>query len=643
MEYELVGEQDRDPLIGETLGERFEVRGALSEGGMSKVYRGIQRGIDREVAIKVLRADPGSDDTKVRRFLREARAISKLSDPNIVNFIDFGQDNRHGALYLVMELIEGCELAELMEDARLDPALVVEVGLQVCSALTEPHHEGVVHRDLKPANLMLLPRLDGSLLVKLVDFGIANQVQGQTRLTKTGVACGTPHYMAPEQIEGDETTPTIDIYGLGAILHFMLSGRVVFDAETDVKILFKHLKERPPELRTFPFADEFPERLCDLVRRMLSKDSGRRPDSVLEVRDELEAVRCEEGYEPIRLDLDREPPDIFDPWVIEDPAGQSAPIERAPATGQRASPHETGGVSAPAGEFEGERTQVDPNVQERIPEPGAAGPGGETTTETMESPQSPGREDRDPSRIAGDQAETPTGRVSPQSDSQADLADVLAGQTSEGERPAEETWDLAMYLNVGLSILIVAGVAGGLALWTFGGEGKRGEVNEIPPSEESEMETGAAGAAGNEPEGAVAPGERDAGVESGDAGGTDAGDAGADVTSEAGDAGAGNVEGEGSGVGAAGNRRGGSGPGTTKRGLQREARPEADEETPKRGSSGGRDSTRQEPAGGQETGGEPARESEAKSRDDESEAPAQGGSEEGTESESEGFDFEPVE
>jgi len=332
MEYQVVDELERDPLIGAELDERFRIEEPLSEGGMGTVYRAIQSGVDRQVAVKVMQTSSGEDTTKIQRFLREAQTISKLSHPNIVNFIDFGQDADHGVLHLVMELIDGCDLSDLMEGGRFHPALVLEIGIQTCSALSEPHHEGVVHRDLKPANLMMLTRVDGTIQIKLVDFGIANAVQNQTRLTRTGAACGTPYYMAPEQVHGDEVTTSTDVYALGAIMFHLLTGRVIFDGETDVEILFKQVKKRPPQLDSMEVADEIPGSLSRLIHEMLAKQTRDRPESVLTLRDRLEEVQRREGLAEIRVDPDKSPEEAVDHWVLTGPVpGRTARGRRAVA------------------------------------------------------------------------------------------------------------------------------------------------------------------------------------------------------------------------------------------------------------------------------------------------------------------------
>jgi len=415
IEYEIVDEPNADPLTGTRLDGRFRVEEPLSEGGMGKVYRGVQTGVEREVAIKVLRSEAAEDETTIRRFLREARTISQFSHPNVVSFVDFGQDAEADVLYLVMEMIEGCDLSELLMGKRLNAELVTEIGVQVCAALSEPHRAGVVHRDLKPANVMLLTRTDGSLQVKLVDFGIANMIErhDQTRLTETGVACGTPHYMAPEQAHAAEVTEAADAYALGAILFHLLTGRVLFDGATDLEILLKHVREQPPHLETTDIADEVAGDLMELVDRCLTKAPEDRPGSVLELRDALEQIRRDYGYDDIHVDPDRSVDQALDPWILQ---GDSAlPSSTARATTEAAD----GGGGPPTGE---------------------TGHGG----------------DGDAQRVADDRSDT--AGVRRQAGGEAPgLGGPVAGLQLE-------TW-----INVGLSTLVASVTLAGVLIWYWSG------------------------------------------------------------------------------------------------------------------------------------------------------------------------------
>lgn len=504
MEYEVVEEVEADPLVGVTLDGRFRIAAPLSEGGMGTVYRGVQSGVDRHVAVKVMRASSSSDGTKIRRFLREAQTISQLSHPNIVNFIDFGQAVDHGVLYLVMELIDGCDLSELVGGGKLHPSLVTEIGIQVCSALTEPHHEGVVHRDLKPANLMLLTRYDGSVQIKLVDFGIANAVTGQTRLTQTGVACGTPYYMAPEQVEGDDVTTATDVYALGAIMFHLLTGRVLFDGETDVQILFKHLKQSPPVRDALAGSDRVPGAMTELIDQMLSKSIDQRPESVLAVRDRLEVIRKDVGLDDIRIDPEQSPRRAVDQWVSAGAMASPSPVGGAPETGDPGDRHETGG-GADGGRPEAPRRTGGDDTA-RVPERASGGSvGGEGAARRAAS---------------GGGATNAEQSARPDGSEQPALADVLDEADSDAQEIDLETW-----INIGLSALLASVVVGALLLWQW----NSGETSRTGTAETAGVTT----ARGDEPDRRAAAGEAaspsgsgDEAVNVGDASARAGGDAG---------------------------------------------------------------------------------------------------------------------
>ena len=182
--------------------------------------------LGRPVALKRLAENLARDDEVRTRFLREARLAARLAHPNVVRVYDVGDD--HGRPFIAMEFVDGETLAErTARRGPLPPAEVVELGLQACAALTAAHRAGLVHRDVKPQNLIL--RADGVL--KLGDFGIAIALGG-TRLTAAGTVLGTASYLAPELARGEEATPAVDLYGLGAVLYELLEGRPPRDPST---------------------------------------------------------------------------------------------------------------------------------------------------------------------------------------------------------------------------------------------------------------------------------------------------------------------------------------------------------------------------------------------------------------------------
>jgi serine/threonine protein kinase len=278
---------ERDELIGRVLDERYEIRSPLGKGGMGTVYRGWQLSVDREVAIKVIHPKLSNDRSAVKRFLREARLASRLSQPNIVNVYDFGQST--GVLYLVMELLRGHTLAaELGRGRRINPKRTVAMASQLCDALEAAHAQGIVHRDLKPSNIVILDDPPGRDLIKVLDFGLAKSLiqDSGSVVTNTDALLGTPLYMSPEQIEGRESDQRSDLYSLGCILYETLSGKPPFVDTAVSAVLARHMSDRPKEL-----PPHVPPRLRALIGQLLAKSPDERLQSAGEIRRVLDEVR----------------------------------------------------------------------------------------------------------------------------------------------------------------------------------------------------------------------------------------------------------------------------------------------------------------------------------------------------------------
>jgi serine/threonine protein kinase len=278
---------ERDDLLGKILEERYEIRAPLGKGGMGTVYRGWQLSVDREVAIKVIHPKLSNDRSAVKRFLREARLASRLSQPNIVNVYDFGQSG--GVLYLVTELLRGTTLAQVLAGTgRMPPKRAIGIASQLCDALDAAHGQGIVHRDLKPSNIVILDEPPGRDLLKVLDFGLAKSLvqDSGSLVTHSDALLGTPLYMAPEQIEANESDQRADLYSLGCILHEMLSGRPPFVDAAVSAVLARHVHDAPPTLGA-----EVPRELRLLVRMLLEKKPEARVQTAAEVRHKLERAK----------------------------------------------------------------------------------------------------------------------------------------------------------------------------------------------------------------------------------------------------------------------------------------------------------------------------------------------------------------
>lgn len=249
------------------IGGRYELDTfPLGRGGMGEVYTGYDTKLDRKVAVKLIRFPYGEhDDTLVKRFLHEARIMARLEHPGIpaIHDADLLTDGRP---YLVMQFVEGITVHDLVaEQEKLPPTWAAAIAAQVAAVLHAAHERGIFHRDLKPSNLMLLK--DGS--VKVLDFGLAMfHDPDLSKLTRTGTLLGTPSYMSPEQIREATVGPQSDLYSLGLVLHEMLTGRRVFDGETEFRILERQVNEPPP-----PIDGE----LGPLIAKLLEKKAEDRP------------------------------------------------------------------------------------------------------------------------------------------------------------------------------------------------------------------------------------------------------------------------------------------------------------------------------------------------------------------------------
>lgn len=301
--YMLDSSDSDDPLVGATIDGRFQIEKSIGVGGMGTVYRARQLSVGRDVAVKVLRAELSGKEVALERFFREAKTISNLTHPNIVRLIDFGQDREFDVLFLAMELVDGVNLGDLLRKGRLRVALALEVTYQVCGALTEPHAAGVIHRDLKPDNLLLMPVSDGTVQTKVLDFGIARALEtNDTTLTATGMICGTPAYMAPEQAQNDQLGPRTDLYALGVILYEMLSGWPPFSGTSSLQIMLKHIQEMPVALRELLPPATLPEEVEQFVYDLMHKDPAKRPTSARQVRDRIDQMRAEFDFGRVRID-----------------------------------------------------------------------------------------------------------------------------------------------------------------------------------------------------------------------------------------------------------------------------------------------------------------------------------------------------
>lgn len=247
---------------------RYEVVSHIGQGGMADVFLAVDTILNRQVAIKILRADLSSDTVSILRFEREAQAAASLAHPNIVEIYDVGEYKDHH--YIVMEYIAGKTLKQVIRSrGPLVNEEAVDIMKQLCSAVAEAHSRGIIHRDIKPQNVIV--KADGSL--KILDFGIATAL-GSVQLTQANNVMGSVHYLAPELAKGEPASFQSDIYALGIVLYEMLSGDVPYKADQAVQVALKHMREPMPSVRAIN--STVPQSLENIITRCTAKDPSLR-------------------------------------------------------------------------------------------------------------------------------------------------------------------------------------------------------------------------------------------------------------------------------------------------------------------------------------------------------------------------------
>ncbi len=291
-----------DPLIGAVVADRYRIDSMIGRGGMGVVYRVEHSKIGKVMALKLLTGELARNKDTVRRFKREALMVSKLSHPNTVQVFDFGSAG--GLTYLAMEFLAGFDLGELIERQGAIPfSQLAKIIIPACGALQEAHDVGMVHRDIKPENLFVTRTPTGEELVKVLDFGLAKLRESRelNDITSTGNIVGTPYYMPPEQVRGEEVDARGDVYAMSALLYTCLTATHVFEAPSPIAVLTAQVSQapEPPHLRA-PQLD-ISLSVSALIMKGLAKDPRDRFQSITELGEALLGELSGESRENLRL------------------------------------------------------------------------------------------------------------------------------------------------------------------------------------------------------------------------------------------------------------------------------------------------------------------------------------------------------
>ena len=268
-------------MINKIICNRYKILEHLGTGGMATVWLGYDTILDRQVAIKTFKIDANDEDA-VKRFNREAKAVTSLSHPNIVSIYDV--ENEGEFYYLILEYVKGMTLKDYMiKNPRIPIETIVHIAKQIASGLSHAHQNGIIHRDIKPQNILM----NDNLTCKITDFGIA-RAYGDTTLTQTNQMLGTVYYLSPEQARGNVATAQSDIYSLGILIFEMITGQIPFKGESAVAIALKHLQEELPDIDKY--RENVPQSVKNIVLKATMKNPNERYISSKELFEDLSTV-----------------------------------------------------------------------------------------------------------------------------------------------------------------------------------------------------------------------------------------------------------------------------------------------------------------------------------------------------------------
>src|SRR2546421_6908333 len=321
-------------MIGRTFLGRYETIRLLGEGGMGRVYLARQLDLGRQVVVKVMHDHIANDPNFRKRFERETLLMARFQHPYVVTLYDASLNDPEGPC-IVMEYIKGVTLDTLLHrNNRLGAPRVPRLLSQLCEALFAAHNEGIVHRDLKPANLMVVDADSPYEKVKVMDFGLAKLIDSpgrpmfDSKVTNNDFAVGTPGYISPEQVRGEEMDHRSDLYSVGVIVFELLTGRLPFTGGETMDVLLAHATQPPPSFADIGAACWVPPAVEEVVQRCLAKDPGDRPASARDLAELYEAALAVDEFpsDPFHAHPHAETtPQASEPTPVPPPLPNTAP------------------------------------------------------------------------------------------------------------------------------------------------------------------------------------------------------------------------------------------------------------------------------------------------------------------------------
>lgn len=432
------------------LNGRYELVAVQGSGGMSVIYRAVDRALGRTVAIKILRpsliTQRSEDGSFLEKFRNEARAIAALEHPNIVTVYDVG--NSGSTYYMVMELVKGTDLKKVIkEKSPLPIPRALHIATQMCAGIGYAHRTGLVHADVKPQNILIGPE-DA---VKVTDFGIAQVLTNTQPMKRNEIVWGSPHYFAPEQARGDQPTPAADVYAIGIVLFEMLTGRLPYSGTNQQELAMAHIREPIPPVTQFN--PHVPASLAQIIQKVMSKDPNGRYATADQLGNVLKKYQDRANEHT-----------AVNPQVPHYPTVERNPSPETPPPSQPSQPPQANIPPVPADRIGNAEVTARYSPAPNAPRPyDPRNPYHSSQDPSVPAPHGPAQAPQNPDRfIPPAQPQDPAAYPAPQP-----IGDSSAYYPSQASRPIALDSDNEGldYVTIVLAILAVVAVAGLVLLW----------------------------------------------------------------------------------------------------------------------------------------------------------------------------------